>query len=92
MENNLELHKQITFDELVKHGIENGANINNGMPWSWKINGKSVTHENDYCYIIETITGNERFEKGDKLIAIDKGLKILPYNVNQDHSPGACPM
>ena len=27
MKNNLELHKQITFDELVKHGIENGANI-----------------------------------------------------------------
>ena len=78
MKNNLELHKQITFDELVKHGIENGANIINGMPWSWKINGKSVTHENDDLYIIETIDGETRFIKNiNTLIAFENGLRIL---------------
>lgn len=90
MENNLELHKQITFDELVKHGLENGANVNNGMPWSWKINGKSVTHENDNCYIIETLDGNKRFEKPDKLIAYESGLRIMTNH--NTHSPGGCPM
>ncbi len=77
MEINLELHKQITFDELVQHGIENGANIVNNMPWSWKINGKSITHENDNVYIIETIDGNKHFHRGEFLIAFENGLKIL---------------
>lgn len=87
---NLELRKPITFDELVKHGLENGANVINGMPWSWKINGKSVTHENDYCYIIETIDGNEKFWRNNKLIAFESGLKILIFH--HTHSPGGCPM
>lgn len=75
---NLELYKTITFDELIKHGIENNANIVNGMPWSWKINGKSVTHEHDDHYIIETMEGTTHFFKGiNTLIAFENGLKIL---------------
>ena len=90
MENNLELYKIITFDELVKHGLENGAHIENGMPWSWKINGKSITHENDDCYIIQAIEGNKKFHSGEFLIAYESGLSIL---VNHDtHSPGGCPL
>lgn len=91
MENNLELHKQITFDELVKHGLENGANVVNGMPWSWKINGKAITHENDSCYLIETLDGNKRFERGDNLIAFESGLRIM-VDHGDSHAPGGCPM
>lgn len=58
-----ELHGIMSFNELVQNGLLNGANVNNGMPWSWKINGKSITHENDNCYIIETIDGNEDLNK-----------------------------
>lgn len=87
---NLSFNKQLTFDEFIKHGLENGANIVNGRPWSWKINGKSITHENDDCYIVETIDGNKKFERGQYLFAFESGLKIL---VNYDtHSPGGCPM
>ncbi len=90
MKNNLELHKQITFAELVKHGIENGANIFNSMPDTWTLNGKSVTYENDNCYIIETHEGYKHFHKGEYLIATKGGLSIL---VNHNtHSPGGCPM
>jgi len=77
MENNLELHKIISFDEVIKHGLENGANVVDNYPWSWKINNKSVTHENNNCYIIETIDGMKHFYKGDFLIAYESGLKIL---------------
>ena len=77
VENNLELHKIISFDEVVEHGIKNGANVVNGLPWSWKINGKSVTHENDKCYIIETIDGVKHFHTGESIIAYESGLKIL---------------
>lgn len=92
MENNLELRKTISFDELVNHGLANGANVNNGMPWSWKINGKAITHENDNCYIIETVDGMKHFHKGDSLIAYESGLQILTKSFGDDHAPGACPM
>ena len=101
MKMNLELNKRITFDELVKHGLENGANIVNGMPWSWKINGKTITHENDSCYIIEVSKGGfkysesefKKFEKGDELIAFEHGLHIFHYTFQYDtHAPGGCPM
>jgi len=90
MELNLELHKRINFDELIRHGRENGANIVNDMPWSWKINGKSVTHENNNLYLIETVEGSNHFEKGDYLIAFEHGLIILTDH--NTHSPGGCPM
>jgi hypothetical protein len=89
--NNLELHKQITFDELVKHGIENGANIVNRMPWSWKINDKAITHENDTCYLIETIDGIKPFYKGQYLIAYEIGLGIL-IDHGSSQAPMGCPM
>lgn len=101
MENNLELNKLITFDEVVKHGLENGANVVNGIPWSWKINGKTITHENDECYLIEVSKGGweymeseiKKFNKGDELIAFEHGLHIFPYTFPYDtHAPGGCPM
>jgi hypothetical protein len=89
---NLELHKQISFDEFIKHGLENGANVVNGLPWSWKINGKAITHENDQCYIVETIDGKKEFWKGrDKLIAFESGLRIMDASTDS-HAPGSCPM
>ncbi len=42
----------MTFDELVEFGRKNGANIVNGMPWSFTYKGYAVSHENDDCYII----------------------------------------
>ncbi len=101
MENNLELNKLITFDEVVKHGLENGANVVNGIPWSWKINGKTITHENDECYLIEVSKGGweymeseiKKFNKGDELIAFEHGLHIFPYTFQYDtHAPGSCPL
>lgn len=90
MENNLELHKIISFDELVAHGLANGANIMNGIPWSWKVNGKSITHENDNVYIIETLYGMKPFYKGESLIAYRDGLLIL--TTHETHAPGSCPL
>jgi hypothetical protein len=92
MENNLELNKTISFKEFIQHGMDNGANIVNGMPWSWKINGKSVTQENDYCYIVETIFGSEKFYNGDLLVAHESGLRILKTFSYDTHAPGGCPM
>lgn len=62
----------ITFDELVKHGIQEGeegrANVVNGVPWSFDYKGQPITHENDDCYIIPTLEGNMHFNRGDMLI------------------------
>jgi hypothetical protein len=58
----------VTFDELVEHGKSNGGNVVNGMPWSFTYNGHAITHENDDCYLIPTLEGTMRFERGDMLI------------------------
>ena len=92
MKNNLKLHKMIGFQELIEHGRNNGANIVHGMPWSWKINGKSVTHERDDLYLIETVEGIKRMEQGDQLWAIPSGLKFFPYSRYDTHAPNGCPM
>ena len=67
----------ITFDELVEYGKANGGNIVNGMPWSFEYNGHPVTHENDDCYLIPTLEGTMRFDRGDMLITGVKG-EIYP--------------
>lgn len=67
----------ITFDELVEHGRTHGANIVNGMPWSWSYNGHPITHENDDCYLIPTLEGSMKMQRGDMLITGVKG-EIYP--------------
>lgn len=67
----------ITFEEFVEYGKQNGGNIVNGMPWSFKYNGHYVTHENDECYLIPTLTGTHRFTPQDMLIT-GVGNEIYP--------------
>lgn len=67
----------ISFEELVAHGLENGANVVNGMPWSFQYAGHPITHENDNCYLIPTLEGTMRMERGDMLITGVKG-EIYP--------------
>lgn len=67
----------ITFDELVNIGKASGAPCYNGMPWSFNYQGQPITHENDNCYLIPTLEGTMRFERGDMLITGVKG-EIYP--------------
>ena len=67
----------ITFDELVAYGRTHGANIVNGMPWSFDYAGHPITHENDECYLIPTLEGTMRLTPGDMLITGVKG-EIYP--------------
>jgi hypothetical protein len=65
----------ITFDELVEHGRASGANIVNGMPWSFHYKETAVTHENDDCYIV----GGELFLRGDMLVS-HGGQQPVPFS------------
>lgn len=58
----------ITFDELVAHGLASGANVVNGMPWSFKYKGQPISHENDDCYLIPTLEGTMKMGRKDMLI------------------------
>ena len=89
--NNLELHKQISFDELVEIGIKISENIVNGVPYSFSINGIPITHKNDDCYVIETVYGIKNFHKGEYLIAFESGLVIMK-NHGDSHAPNGCPI
>lgn len=67
----------ITFEELVAYGLANSANIQGGMAWSFEYAGHGITHENGDCYLIPTLEGTMRFERGDMLITGVKG-EIYP--------------
>lgn len=67
----------ITFGELVQHGIDSGATVVNGMPWSFTFRGHAITHENDTCYLIPTLEGTMKFTPHDMLIVGIKG-EIYP--------------
>ena len=67
----------ITFDELVEYGRTHGANIINGMPWSFDYAGHPITHETDDCYLIPTPEGMMKMMRGDMLITGVKG-EIYP--------------
>ncbi len=71
----------ITFAELVQHGRDNGANIVNGMPWSFSYKGHAITHENDERYIIPTLEGNHNFTPNDMLITGVQG-EIYPCKLD----------
>lgn len=66
-----------TFDELVQYGIEHGANIVGGMPWSFTFLGHAISHENDDCYLIPTLEGTMKFIRGDILVVGIEG-EIYP--------------
>lgn len=72
----------ITFDELVAHGLMDakvnpGANVVDGVPWSFHYKGHPITHENNDCYLIPTLEGTMKFNRGDMLITGVKG-EIYP--------------
>jgi hypothetical protein len=71
----------ITFDELVVYGLNHGANIVNGMPWSFEYAGQPITHENDGCYLIPTSEGTMNFTREDMLITGVKG-EIYPCKID----------
>lgn len=91
---NLEIGSVLEFHELIQHGINNGANIINGMPWSWKINGKSITHENNDRYIVDTIDGIKYFDRyeSQRLRVFWNGLRLSDWQLDRTHAPGSCPL
>lgn len=71
----------ITFEELVEHGVRSGAPIINNMPWSFSYAGQPITHENDNCYLIPTLEGTMKFQRGDMLVTGVKG-EIYPVRID----------
>ena len=46
----------LSFEEFIQLGLKlvDEKDLINGMPWSFKVNGCAVTHEEDDHYIIST--------------------------------------
>jgi len=75
----------ITFNDLIQHGRDTGANIVNGMPRSFEYAGQHITHENDECYLIPTLEGTMKLTLGDMLIT---GVKGEIYPLQERHLRG----
>ena len=69
----------ITFDELIAHAFTYGGRLSvvGGVPWSFEYKGHPITHENDDCYLIPTLKGTMKFNRGDMLITGVQG-EIYP--------------
>lgn len=67
-------YKVISFDELIKHGLQvcPPGNIHRGMPWSFTWEGLSITHENDNLYLVTGGMEQVNFNRGSKLY-LDNG-------------------
>lgn len=65
-----EFAETINFQDFVQYGRDNGANIVNGMPWSFTYKGYPVSHENDERYLISVPNSplNLNFTPGDLLV------------------------
>ena len=66
----------ITFEEFIEYGKTHGANIVNGMPWSFKYKGKNITHENDNCYLIPSYDSYYVFTSTDYLVTDENGYSF----------------
>lgn len=69
----------ITFAQLAQHGRDNGANIVNGMPWSFQYAGRAVSHEKDHHYLVNDyqplgIARTLNVRPGDMLVTDNRGV------------------
>ena len=73
----------ITFDELVAHGRASmpAEQLIRGMPWAFDYAGHPITHENDECYLLQTLEGTMSMTPDDMLITGVKG-EIYPFKRN----------
>lgn len=71
----------ITFDDLVTHGKASAAVMVKGMPWAFEYAGHQITHETDDCYLIPTLEGIMKFQRGDMLITGVKG-EVYPCKLD----------
>ena len=59
----------MAFEEFIQYGLNQPeCHVVDGKPWSFKINGRPVTHENNECYIITTLEGSHNMTPKDMLI------------------------
>ncbi len=71
----------ITFEELMKHGGNSGAELINGMPWSFEYKGHAITHKTDEGYLIPTLEGSHLMTPNDMLITGIQG-EIYPCKID----------
>lgn len=71
----------VTFEEFVAYGIEHAESLNNGVPWHFKYKGHPITHETNDCYLIPTLEGTMKFNRGEMLITGVKG-EIYPCKMD----------
>lgn len=60
----------ITFEVLVEYGMKTRCyfDVEKQIPWSFEYKGHLITHGNDDCYLIPTLEGTMKFNRGDMLI------------------------
>lgn len=71
----------VTFNDLVEYGKAVESNIVGDMPWSFSYGEHYITHENDECYLIDTLEGTMKMTPEDMLITGVSG-EIYPCKLD----------
>jgi len=76
----------ITFKELVKIGVDSGAEVKDGMPLSFQLHDQTITYADKDIYIMPGEGGNVVFRKGEMLLIDPNGrfanLKMTLFTSN----------
>ena len=66
-----------TFAQFVQFGRDSGADLINGMPWSFTFYGQPVTHCSDTMYLIGGSEDEVVFNTGKTLeVSAECGIKL----------------
>lgn len=79
----------ITFDELVQHGRDTGANIVGDMPWSFSYHGHAVSHENNECYLVNYHNGTTAvtlYVRPQDMLVLHSSGELTVTNTARFHS------
>lgn len=80
----------VGFEELVQIGLDTpGANIVNGVPWSFQFQGWHFTHETDDLYLFNIAGETAKFRRGDYLATDVTGALWLmsAETINNHYEP-----
>lgn len=77
---------EITFEDLIQFGRDNGATIVKGMPWSFTFCGLPISHERDDLYLIAVPNGESLKISPGQYLSVAEEVRV--FDVHPKNTAG----